>query len=119
MTLGVRKIVETYDVAMNARSLRSTSRVFPREVKAWAMMAVDEADTPQAHPNGIPDAAVAALRRLKLPEMPEAREIRLEPTLALLDLHMAQTKNKALQPPLSAESAALGCWRRWLLSPKG
>ena len=65
---GIRKMVETYDAAMNAASLRSTSRVFPQEVVAWAMMAVDEADIPRAHPNGIPIDAVVALKGLRLPD---------------------------------------------------
>ena len=45
---GTRKLVETYDVAMNAASLKGTSRVFPPEVVAWAMIGVDEADVPRA-----------------------------------------------------------------------
>ena len=61
------------------------------------MMAVDEADTPRAHPNGIPLEAVKALKKLKLPEMPDAHEIRMESALVIIDLCMSQTKNRTLQ----------------------
>ena len=44
---GIRKIVDAYEVAMNASSLKGTSRVFPPEVVAWAMIGVDEADVPR------------------------------------------------------------------------
>ena len=56
------------------------------------MIAVDEADVPRAHPNGMPDETITALRRLKLPEMPTAVDIRLEPTLVILDLYLAQSR---------------------------
>ena len=94
---GVRKLVETYDVAMNAASLKGTSRVFPPEVVAWAMIGVDEADVPRAHPNGRPDEAITALKRLRLPDMLSAVDIRLEPTLMILDTYLAQSRNKTLQ----------------------
>ena len=81
---------------MNATALKGTSRVFPPEVMAWSMIAVDEADVPRAHPNGRPDETVTALKRLKLPEMPTAVDIRLEPTLVIL-VYLAQSKNKTLQ----------------------
>ena len=42
----------------------------------------------------MPIVAVAALKKLRPPEMPDAREIRLEAALVLL---VAQTKNKTLQ----------------------
>ena len=47
---GIRKIVDTYEVAMNAASLQGTSRGFPPEVVAWAMIGVDEADVLRALP---------------------------------------------------------------------
>ena len=78
---GVRKIVDGYEVAMNAASLKGTSRVFPPEVVAWAMIGVDEANIPRVLPNG--------LRRLRTPDMPTAVDIRLEPTLVILDVHLA------------------------------
>ena len=94
---GIHKLVDTYEMAMNATALKGTSRVFPPEVMAWSMIAVDEAAVPRAHPNGRPDETVTALKRLKLPDMPTAVDIRLEPTLVILDLYLAQSKNKTLQ----------------------
>ena len=94
---GIRKLVDTYDVAMNAASLKGTSRVFPPEVVAWSMIGVDEADVPRALPNGRPDETITALKRLRLPDMPTAVDIRLEPTLVILDIYLAQSKNKTLQ----------------------
>ena len=77
---GIRKIVDAYEVAMNAASLKGTSRVFPPEVVAWSMIGVDEADIPRVLPNGCPDETITALRRLRTPDMPTAVDIRLEPT---------------------------------------
>ena len=94
---GIRKLAESYDMAMNAASLKGTSRVFPPEVVAWAMIGVDEADVPRAHPNGRPDEAITALKRLRLPDMPSAVDIRLEPALMILDTYLAQSRNKTLQ----------------------
>ena len=94
---GIRKIVDTYEVAMNAASLKGTSRVFPPEVVAWSMIGVDEADIPRVLPNGRPDETITALKRLRTPDMPTAVDIRLEPTLVILDVHLAQSKNKTLQ----------------------
>ena len=82
---------------MNAASLKGTSRVFPPEVVAWSMIGVDEADVPRALPNGPPDETITALKRLRLPDMSTALNIRLEPTLVILDIHLAQSKNKTLQ----------------------
>ena len=94
---GTRKIVDAYEVAMNASSLKGTSRVFPPEVVAWAMIGVDEADIPRVLPNGRPDETITALKRLRTPDVPNAIDIRLEPTLVILDVHLAQSKNKTLQ----------------------
>ena len=94
---GARKIIDAYEVAMNATSLKGTSRVFPPEVVAWAMIGVDEADVPRVLPDGRPDETIAALKRLRTPDMPTAVDIRLEPTLVILDVHLAQSKNKTLQ----------------------
>ena len=94
---GIRKLVDTYEMAMSATALKGTSRVFPPEVMAWSMIAVDEADVPRAHPKGRPDETVTALKRMKLPDMPTAVDVRLEPTLVILDLYLAQSKNKTLQ----------------------
>ena len=57
------RLAEEYDSAMNTSSLRSTARVFPREVFAWALMAIDEHDVARMHPSGTPDTAVQVLRR--------------------------------------------------------
>ena len=94
---GIRKVVDTYEVAMNTASLKGTSRVFPPEVVAWAMIGVDEADIPRALPNGRPDETITALKRLRTPDMPTAVDVRLESTLVILDVHLAQSKNKTLQ----------------------
>ena len=94
---GIRKIVDAYEVAMNAASLKGTSRVFPPEVVARSMIGVDEADIPRVLPNGRPDETITALKRLRTPDMPTAVDIRLEPTLVILDVHLVQSKNKTLQ----------------------
>ena len=49
-------LVETNDAALSRSPLRNTSRVFPRERIAWALMALDEEDVPRAHPNRMPTA---------------------------------------------------------------
>ena len=45
------KLAEGYDSAIHTSSLRSTGRVFPRGVIAWALMAIDEQDVASLHPS--------------------------------------------------------------------
>ena len=56
---------------MSTSSLRSTARVFPREVIAWALMAIDEHDVARMHPSGTPERASNSLKRIKLPDVPK------------------------------------------------
>ena len=93
---GVAKLTEAYDSVMNIAPLRNTSRVFPREVIAWASMAVDESDVPRLPLNGQPSNAVTSLRRLHLPDVLTAEEMKREPTLIIVDIHLASSKKKKL-----------------------
>ena len=65
------RLGEEYDSAMNTSLLRSTARVFPREVTAWALMTIDEHDVARMRPSGTPARASKSLKRIKLPDVPK------------------------------------------------
>ena len=60
-------------------------------------MAVDEPDVPRTHSNGQPNDAVASLKNLHLPEVPNIEVMKREPTLIIMDVHLANSKRRKLQ----------------------
>ena len=49
-------------------------------------MAVDESNVPRIHQSGAPEDAIVSLKKLRLPDVPSAEEIKAEPTLVAMDM---------------------------------
>ena len=71
--------------------------VFPREILAWAIMAIDEEDVVRLHSNGVPEAAIQDLKKIRLPDTPAVVDIKNEPTLIITGVFLASSKNKTLK----------------------